>query len=430
MQGVFYHAGPSFPRSRAITRPPPQAASHNTDVSDELISIERARKLVLAAASPLPAETVAVEEALDRVLAEDLAASADVPPFPSSAMDGYAVEAGPAGRTLAVTGESRAGSPADASLAAGYAIRISTGAAVPLGATAVIPQENVNLTDGRIETRADVAEGQNIRYPGEDMRAGTPVLASGTILGPAELGAAVAAGAGSVRASRRPILSVLCTGDELRAPGEPLGPGEIHNSNGPMLVGLARHCGARSAAARRVPDDRAATDAALADAIAHSDLVVISGGVSVGPHDHVKPALGRIGVEQIFWGVALQPGKPTWFGTLGEKLVFGLPGNPVSTVVTFSLFVAPALRALQGQASPERQVQARLASSVRQNPRREQAIRVRLEHSDGVPIAIPNGPQGSHMITSLLGADALALIPVGSGELAEGSQVRLEALPR
>jgi molybdopterin molybdotransferase len=197
-----------------------------------------------------------------------------------------------------------------------------------------------------------------------------------------------------------------------------------------MLVGLARRCGARSAAARRVPDDRAATDAALADAIAHSDLVVISGGVSVGPHDHVKPALGRIGVEQIFWGVALQPGKPTWFGTLGEKLVFGLPGNPVSTVVTFSLFVAPALRALQGQASPERQVQARLASSVRQNPRREQAIRVRLEHSDGVPIAIPNGPQGSHMITSLLGADALALIPVGSGELAEGSQVRLEALPR
>jgi molybdopterin molybdotransferase len=400
-------------------------------VTDELISIDRARELVLAAVSPLPSEDTPVEEALDRVLAEDLRAAADVPPFASSAMDGYAIEAGAAGRTLKISGESRAGAPAAHSLQPGEAIRISTGAALPDGATAVIPQERVTAADGQIETNADTREGQNVRYPGEDMRSGTVVLTRGTTLGPAELGAAVGAGAGILRVSRRPGLAVLCTGDELRAPGEPLGPGEIHNSNGPMLVSLARRSGASAAAARRVPDDRQTTLTELQAALASSDVVVISGGVSVGPHDHVKPALSALNVEEQFWGVALQPGKPTWFGTIGETLVFALPGNPVSTVVTFSLFVAPALRALQGaSATTQTRLQAQLGAAVARNARREQAIRVRLEHADGQLIAVPNGPQGSHIVTSLVGADALALIPPGQGELAEGTPVELEPLAR
>ena len=397
---------------------------------DPLITIAEARRLIAAAATPLGAETVAIVDARDRVLAADLEAAGDVPPFPCSAMDGYAISPGPAERTLHVIGESRAGAPSARPLAEGEAIRISTGGAIPDGATAVIPQENVEAHDGSILTRSAVQPGDHIRDRGEDMRANTTVLRAGSVLGAAELGAAVAAGAGAVSVAVRPRVQVLATGDELKAPGEPLGPGEIHNSNGPMLVALATHQGAVCAPPARLPDDRAATEAGLSAALQSADVVIVSGGVSVGPHDHVKPALADLGVEQVFWRVALQPGKPTWFGRRGSVLVFGLPGNPVSAVVTFALFVAPALAALQGR-TPEHQLipEAVLGTSVRRNPDREQAVRVRLERQDGRIVATPNGAQGSHIVTSLLGADALALIPAGEGELEPGTAVTLEPLP-
>ena len=400
-------------------------------VPDPLITIAEARELVAAVATPLGVETVAIADARDRVLAEDLRAAGDVPPFPCSAMDGYAVAPGPAGRTLEVVGESRAGAPAAQPLGPDEAIRISTGGAIPAGATAVIPQENVDAGNGSILTRSQVEEGDHIRGRGEDMRAGTTVLHAGSVLGAAELGAAVAAGAGAVSVARRPRVQVLSTGDELKAPGEPLGPGEIHNSNGPMLVALAAHQGAVCAPPARLPDDRAATEAGLARALETADVVIVSGGVSVGPHDHVKPALAELGVEQVFWRVALQPGKPTWFGRRGTRLVFGLPGNPVSAVVTFGLFVRPALAALQGRAAERLLVpEAVLATPVRRNPDRDQALRVRLERQDGMLMATPNGPQGSHIVTSLLGADALALVPAGEGQIEAGATVALESLPR
>ena len=396
-----------------------------------LLTIAEARELVLGAVEPLGAETVEVGDAVDRVLAVDLEAAGDVPPFPCSAMDGYAVLPGPAERRLSVVGESRAGTPTLQPLGEGQAIRISTGAAIPAGATAVIPQENVDAGEGEIVTRASVHEGDNVRDRGEDMRAGTGVLRSGSVLGPAELGAAVAAGAGRLTVAIRPRVHVLSTGDELKAPGEPLGPGEIHNSNGPMLIALAEHQGAICAPPGRLPDDRAATEAGLRTALEAADVVILSGGVSVGPHDHVKPAMESLGVEQVFWRVALQPGKPTWFGRRGSTLVFGLPGNPVSAVVTFGLFVRPALAALQGRA-PERllESEAVLATAVPRNPDREQAVRVRLERQNGRLMATPNGPQGSHLVTSLLGADALALIAAGEGEIEAGATVTLEPLPR
>jgi molybdopterin molybdotransferase len=399
-------------------------------MSTPLISITDARRRVLDAVTPLGSEPVELDDALGRVLARDVCAAADVPSFPSSAMDGYAVIAGPAGRRLAIVGESRAGAPWTQPIGDGQAVRISTGAAVPAGATAVIPQEDVAALKDVVETGAAVADGENIRGPGEDMRAETTVLTAGTTLGPVELGAAAAAGVGSVIAARRPRVTVLCTGDELRAPGEPLGPGEIHNSNAPMLTGLAAHAGAVPAPAQRLPDDHAATEAGIAAALARSDVVIISGGVSVGPHDHVKPALVALEVQELFWSVALQPGKPTWFGTLPDgRLVFGLPGNPVSAVVTFSLFVAPALAALQGASSPRPpRPDAVLGVNVRRNPRREQAMRVRLEPDGAAVLAFPTGAQGSHILTSLLGADALAMIPIGEGQLAAGTAVRLEAL--
>jgi molybdopterin molybdotransferase len=371
-----------------------------------------------------------VIDALDRVLAEDLVSTTDMPPFPSSAMDGYAVEQGPAGRELRVVGESRAGAPAERSLGPGEAIRISTGAAVPAGATAVIRQEDTEERAGTVSLRAAVEQGQNVRPAGEVMRAGTTVLARGTTLRAAELGAAVSAGAGEVSVARRPRVQVLSTGDELRDPGEPLRPGEIHNSNAPMLTALAIRAGASAAPATRLPDDRAATEAGLGKALEVADVVIVSGGVSVGPHDHVKPALAKLDVGEIFWGVALQPGKPTWFGSRDRTLVFGLPGNPVSAAVTFALFALPALAALQGATERRDDRHAALASGVRRNPDREQAIRVRLEAREGTVVAVPNGPQGSHVITSLVGADALALIPAGQGELPPGTLVPLAPLPR
>ncbi len=398
-------------------------------MAGKLITIDQARETVVAAVQPLQQEALAIADALGRVLAQDVIALGDVPPFPSSAMDGYALKAGSASRSLTVVAESRAGSPADGVVTEGEAIRVSTGAAVPQGAEAVIRQEDVDEDRETIRTTAEIAPGANIRWPGEDLRAGQTVLGAGTPLGTAELGAAVAAGAAELAVSSLPRVAILSTGDELRAPGEPLRPGEIHNSNAPMLMALTLRSGAIALTPERLPDDRSQTEAGLALALESADVVVVSGGVSVGPHDHVRPALEALGVNERFWGVALQPGKPTWFGHKGGKLVFGLPGNPVSAVVTFVLFVRPALAALQGSRARARRAEARLGAAVKRNPMREQALRVRLEDRDSSTIATPNGPQGSHLVTSLLGADALAFIPPGDGELAAGAAVTVEHLP-
>lgn len=396
----------------------------------ELISIAEARRQVLDAINPLATERIPVADALDRVAATAVLATTDVPPFPASAMDGYAVQAGPRGRELAVVGESRAGTPSNRTLKENEAIRISTGAAVPSGATAVIPQEDVDVRDGAIVLGAEVLKGAHVRPAGDVMPAGTAVIPAGTKIGPSELAAAIAAGAGEVTVARRPRTQVFSTGDELREPGEPLAPGEIHNSNGPMLAAMVSRCGAVADAPRKLPDDRAATERGLEVALAGSDVLIVSGGVSVGPHDHVKPALNELGVQGRWWGVALQPGKPTWFGTKDDRLVFGLPGNPVSAAVTFSLFVAPALAALQGAPPITDLGTAVLGADVPRNPRREQAVRVRLERRAGATVAMPNGPQGSHVVTSLVGADALALVAAGEGVVEAGTTVHLAPLVR
>jgi molybdopterin molybdotransferase len=398
-----------------------------------LIPIDEARQRALDAVRPLPAQAVVLSETLDRVLAQDVRARGDVPPFACSAMDGYAIHAGPAGRRLRLAGESRAGAPSPIALADGEAIRVSTGAAVPAGATAIIAQEQTEADGEVILTCADSAVGEHVRSAGEDMRDGATVLDAGTHLGPIELGAAIAAGAASLAVAARPRVAVLSTGDELREPGEPLAPGEIHNSNATMLTGLARRCGAKALPPGRIADAHAATIEAIAGALGRADVIVISGGVSVGPHDHVKPALAELGVDEVFWGVSLQPGKPTWFGVAGDDtLVFGLPGNPVSAVVTFSLFVAPVLAALQcGRAPRPPHRHARLGIAVGRNPVREQAVRVTLRAApDGTLIARPTGAQGSHILSSLLAADALARIPAGEGALEPGAVVALEALVR
>ncbi len=398
-----------------------------------LIAITEARQLVLDSVRPLPAEMVALSDALDRVLAQDVRAHSNVPPFACSAMDGYAIQAGESGRRLRLAGESRAGAPTDVVLVEGQAIRVSTGAAIPAGATAVIPQEQTEANDGTVVTLVDTPANEHVRGAGEDMAEGAVVLDAGTTLGPIELGAAIAAGAAELAVARRPQVAVLSTGDELREPGQPLGPGEIHNSNATMLSGVATRCGALALDPDHIPDDRERTVEHIGRALGEADVVVLSGGVSVGPHDHVKGALAALGVQERFWGVALQPGKPTWFGIAESgTLVFGLPGNPVSAVVTFSLFVAPALAALQcGHAPRPAHRHARLGVAIRRNARREQAVRVSLRAApDGTLVARPTGAQGSHILSSLLAADALAMIPAGEGSLEAGAVVALEALVR
>ncbi|MEA2273142.1 MAG: molybdopterin molybdotransferase, partial [Solirubrobacteraceae bacterium] len=398
-----------------------------------LISIAEARARVAASIVPLPAEEIDVARALDRVLAEDVSAAGDVPAFANSAMDGFAIQAGAGNRRLRIVGESRAGLPAPVALADGEAIRISTGAALPGGADGVLELEEAEEAEGWITTQVDTAPGRNVRHPGDDLRAGETVLTTGTRLGPAELGVAIGAARSRVRCARSPRLAVVATGDELVPAGEPLGPGQIHDSNAVTLAALARRAGAQEApgpASREVADTPKATEEALASALAGADVVVVSGGVSVGPHDHVKDALGALGVKEAFWGVALKPGRPTWFGTRDGKLVFGLPGNPVSAMVTFLLFVRPALAGLQGASFDEGRYEARLTTAVARNPRRDQAIRVRVDVKDAGVLATPTGPQASHVLSSMLDASGLAIVEAGDGEMASGECVVVEPISR
>jgi molybdopterin molybdotransferase len=395
-------------------------------VSGDLLDIATARERVLAAVRPLGSEELPLADALGRVLTVDLAAGEDLPPFDSSAMDGYAVIAGP-GAELELVDESRAGHPAQRTLASGQAIAISTGALIPEGADAVVPVERVQVSDGRV-TVPDSSPGANVRRAGDDVRRGEPVLSAGAELGPAELAVAAALGHSRVPCGVRPRVAVLSTGDELVEPGKPLGPGQIRNSNAVGLGAQAREAGAELVSTGIVRDNLEDTTAALAAALERADVLIVSGGVSVGPHDHVKPALTSLGVEEVFWRVALKPGKPTWFGTRDRQLVFGLPGNPVSAMVTFHLFARPALRALAGARPDERRANAILDSPLPRNPGRDEVVRCRVRTADDGLHVAPTKAQSSHVLSSMLGADAYALIAAGDGEVGAGERVPVELL--
>jgi molybdopterin molybdotransferase len=401
-------------------------------VADELIGLEAARARVLAAvAAPLGAEPVPLTGALGRVLAADVAAGDDVPGFDNSAMDGFAVRAADTAAApvaLPLAGESRAGRPAGAPLPPRSAMAISTGAMLPEGADAVVRVEDTTAREAEVEIRVAVPLGRNVRRAGEDVRAGTTVLTAGTRLGPAELGVLASVGMAEAGCGRRPRVAVLTTGDELVGPGEPLLPGAVRDTNAIGVRALATQAGADVVAVRRVPDGREATVDALRAAL-EADVVVACGGVSVGAHDHVKPALAELGVEAAFWGVALRPGRPTWFGTRGDTLVFGLPGNPVSAMVTFHLFARPALLALAGAAEPRTVVEAIIDEAYGKAPGRTEAVRCALQaRADGWHVR-PTGPQGSHVLTSMVGAGALALLPAEQGDVAAGERVEIELLP-
>ena len=389
-----------------------------------LLSIDDALERVLARARPLDSERVPVAAAARRVLAEDVVARVDLPPFASSAMDGFAVHAADLPGRLPVVFRIAAGLPAGRPLVPGEAMEISTGGAVPEGADAVVPIENVVETDNKIEIPDAVVTGAHVRPAGGDVRAGDALLEAGTVLGAAQVGALAAAGVAEVLCARRPTIVVLSTGTELRAPGDELGAGQIYESNGPMLAAAFEATGALVERIGPIRDDEESHRVALERGLA-ADVLVSSGGVSVGPHDLVRRILAELGVEEDFWGVAVRPGKPLAFGGHGATLVFGLPGNPVSALVAVELFVRPALMALQGAARPgPRYESARLASALRRNAARDELVRARTRDDADETVLEPLTGQESHMIARAAAADALVLVPAGAGELSAGELVR------
>jgi molybdopterin molybdotransferase len=398
---------------------------------------EAARELVLAEVVPTPAEPVPLEECLGRVTADAVTSAVALQPFDNSAMDGYALRAADTtgeAQPLRLVGESRAGHPAAAALGPGEAAWISTGAMVPAGADAVLPVEEAREEDGAVLPVRPVTPGEHVRRAGEDVEAGASVLAAGQEIGAAELAVLAATGKASVSCARRPTVAILGSGDELVPPGEPLGPGQIHDSNSYALGAQAREAGGLPSAMIHLPDDAGATREAIAGALGH-DVLVIAGGVSVGRHDHGKGALAELGVEERFWRVAMRPGGPTWFGVLpgtaGSRptLVFGLPGNPVSAMVTFHLFSRPALRATMGLPPLAGRTRATLAAPYRKKPGKAHYVRCRLELTEqGWRAHLTRPAQGSHVLTSMLGADALAAMPAEREEIAACEPVEVELL--
>lgn len=391
----------------------------------ELLTLEQALARILEHAAPLPVDVVPVHAAAGRVLREDATAVVDLPPFPSSAMDGFAVRAVDTPGELPVAFHVAAGTVGPSALPAGAAAGIATGGSVPDGADAVVPVERVEDLGDRVIVPERAEKAQHVRPIGGDVRAGQMVVEAGAILGAAQIGALAAAGVAVVRCSARPRVVVLATGSELRRPGEDLRPGEIYESNRAMLAASLRAAGADVEVSDVVADDPDAHREAIEHGLA-ADVLVTSGGVSMGPHDLVRKVAADLGVEEVFWRVAIKPGKPVSFGVRGSTLVFGLPGNPVSALVGALVFVRPALLARQGATSPgPLYLHGRIGSSIRRNALRDEFVRARRTlGDDGVLLLEAVGGQESHMIVRAASADALILAPRGEGEIPAGASAR------
>ena len=408
-------------------QPPPHA--HHVDPG-ELVALEVHRHDVLARIAPLDPLELGLLEAHGCTLAEDLVAPADVPAFPSSSMDGFALRtAGLAvGAELAVVGEIAAGAADLPSPRPGQAIRIMTGGPLPAGIDAVVPVELVDEGVGTIRLRTLPVPGDNLRGAGEDVRAGELVLRAGTRLGAPQLGMCAALGRARVRVHPRARVVVLATGDEIVDPGEPLGPGQVHDANSYTLVAQAREAGATAIRHPIAPDDRRALVAALEGALASADLVLTSGGVSAGRYDLSKAVLAEMG-DVGFRKVGVQPGMPQAFGTIGGIPVFGLPGNPVSAFVSFEVLVRPAIRKLQGRRDLNRpRVRATWDEEVRSPAHRVSFLRVQLRRAGDRWLCRTTGPQGSGILRSAVLADGLAEVPADRTSMAAGEEVLVHLL--
>jgi molybdenum cofactor synthesis domain-containing protein len=381
---------------------------------ERLIEYPEAVRLVLENTRRLPAENVSLLETRGLALAEDVRAKFDSPPFDNSAVDGYAVRSADAetGRVFRVVDEAPAGRPASRSVGEGEAVKIFTGGVIPEGADAVVMVENTTGWGKEFELKKAASPGQNVRESGEDVHEGDVILKEGTEVGPPEIALAATQGYGWLPVFGRPKVVVLSTGTELVEPGARcLEPGEIYDSNSFAMIAQAREIGAEARRISAASDDAGDIRDALREAFATADVVVTSGGVSVGEKDLVKGTMLELGVEQVFWGVKFKPGKPLFFGVRDDVRFFGLPGNPVSAMVCFELFVRPALMKMMGREDKRRpHIEVYFEQDVKNRFGRMHAMRVSLERTEKGWLARSVGAQGSGLVSSLTKADALALI--------------------
>jgi len=393
----------------------------------------RARIVEIAARQAMSAESIALENALGRVLTHDVRAPFDVPGFANSAMDGYALrfaDLQPECETsLRLGGVVLAGGAGAPQVVPGHCVRITTGAPLPPGADTVVMKENTRAEGEVIHIAPGTLRGAHVRPAGEDYRAGDLAIARGTMLAPAQLGALASFGLVRVEVARRPRAVLLTTGDELVAPGRPLGFGQIHDSNRYSLGALLAQHGAVLVRHERVRDDPAALRAALTRASEDADLVLSSGGVSAGEADYLPRALGEIGTVH-FWKVRIKPGMPFLCGGIGGALVCALPGNPVSGVATFLTLVKPALDVMLGRADTTIKLRARLTQAINKRHARAEFVRAALHCDDaGVLRATPHGKQGSGMLRGVAEANALISIQEGPQDFAVGAIVDVLPLP-
>jgi molybdenum cofactor synthesis domain-containing protein len=397
-----------------------------------MVPVEQALATVVEHVAPLPATVLPLERALGLVLAEDVEATISLPPFPASVVDGFALcwQDGHSSRRL--IGEQTAGHVAALSVETGTAVRIMTGAPIPPGADAVIPVEDADEWDGEVTPHRDLVlkAGMGIRPVGQDVAAGTLVLAAGTVLGSSELGVLASLGRESIRVHRRPQVGVFSTGDELVEPGSSLGPGQIWDSNRPTLKAAVVRAGGRPLDLGVIPDTPAILAQRLLEGLTQADILVTSGGVSMGELDLLKPLLERWGTVH-FGRVLMKPGKPLTFATVSRQSgsdnpecpFFALPGNPVSALVTFQLFVRPAIRRLLGY---ERIALPRLTVTLghdfRLDPERPEFHRVTLQRQEGRFVAVSTGSQASSRLLSVVGANALLVLEQAAGVLPAGSE--------
>ncbi|MDA0165031.1 molybdopterin molybdotransferase MoeA [Solirubrobacter ginsenosidimutans] len=383
--------------------------------------------LVLEGIEPLASEQVALPEAIGRVMAAEARAAIDLPPFDRTAMDGFAVRAQDTapGAELRVIGDLAAGG-GTITLEPGTAARISTGAAIPPGADSILRVEDAEVRDGTVVAAVAVRHGLHVRRRAEDVHAGDVLARPGDVLTVPRLSALASAGVATVDVPRTPRVDVIVTGSELLPPGAPPEPGKIYESNSLAVGAMLAAVGSRLVHHPPVIDEFDATRAAI-EAGLEGDILIVSGGVSVGPHDHVKPAFEACGIEEVFWRVRIKPGKPLWFGRRGSTLVFGLPGNPLSAIVCTALFVLPALRRLRGESDPgPRFDRGRLGESAGPSDNRTTFLISKLvPGEDGIPVAWPTERQGSHMTGALGESDGFAVAPHGSGSLPAGAEVDL-----